>query len=209
MSKTLTDRTLALSGIFQSAYLVDQVARHGMLPQAEFETCLSSLFEMSPPSTEAVYGSRFEIKRGIQILIDQMQGDEDKRNVYIMRYAVNLLQLERKLSKHPAMLKKIADELDGAAHQIKHFGLTHSNVIARLADIYSQTISTLTPRIMVSGEDNHLQRCVHCCLLGSAQPYYGASAAATDGSCCFSGKNSLPAPGSSSHKKRPPSGGLF
>lgn len=157
MSKTLTDRTLALSGIFQSAYLVDQVARHGMLPQAEFETCLSSLFEMSPPSTEAVYGSRFEIKRGIQILIDQMQGDEDKRNIYIMRYAINLLQLERKLSKHPAMLKKIADELDGAAHQIKHFGLTHSNVIARLADIYSQTISTLTPRIMVSGEDNHLQ----------------------------------------------------
>lgn len=157
MSKTLTDRTLALSGIFQSAYLVDQVARHGMLPQAEFETCLSSLFEMSPPSTEAVYGSRFEIKRGIQTLIDQMQGDEDKRNIYIMRYAINLLQLERKLSKHPAMLKKIADELDGAAHQIKHFGLTHSNVIARLADIYSQTISTLTPRIMVSGEDNHLQ----------------------------------------------------
>lgn len=157
MSKTLTDRTLALGGVFQAAYLVDQVARRGQVPQAEFETCLSSLFEISPPNTEAVYGSRFEIRRGLQVLSEQMQGDEEKRNVYIMRYAVNLLHLERKLSKQPAMLKRIADGLDGASHQIKHFGLTHSNVIARLADIYSQTISTLSPRIMVSGENNYLQ----------------------------------------------------
>ncbi len=157
MNITLTDRTLALGGVFQAAYLVDQIARSGMLPQSEFETCLGSLFEISPPNTEAVYGSRFEIKRGLQVLSEQLQGDEDKRNPYIMRYAINLLQLERKLSKQAAMLKKIADGLDGATHQIKHFGLTHSNVVARLADIYSQTISTLTPRIMVSGENNHLQ----------------------------------------------------
>lgn len=157
MSKTLTDRTLALGGVFQAALLVDQVARRGMLPQSELETCLGSLFEMSPPNTEAVYGSRFEIKHGLQTLIEQLQGDEDKRNIYVMRYAINLLQLERKLSRQTAMLKVIADGLDGATHQIKHFGLTHSNVLARLADIYSQTISTLTPRIMVSGENNQLQ----------------------------------------------------
>ena len=157
MSKMLKDRTLALGGVFQAAYLVDQVAKRGMVSQAEFETCLSSLFEMSPPNTEAVYGSRFEIRRGLQTLSEQMQGDVDKRNIYIMRYAINLLQLERKLSKQPAMLKRIADELDGASQQVIHFGLTHSNVVARLADIYSQTISTMTPRIMVSGENNYLQ----------------------------------------------------
>lgn len=157
MSKTLTDRTIALGGVFQAAWLVDQVAKHGRLSPSEFETCLSSLFELSPPTTEAVYGSRFELKRGLQTLSEQLQGDDEKRNIYIMRYAINLLQLERKLNRQPAMLKQIADGLDGAAHQIKHFGLTHSNVVARLADIYSQTISTLSPRIMVSGENNHLQ----------------------------------------------------
>lgn len=157
MSKTLTDRTLALGGVFQASWLVDQVARRGMLPQSEFETCLSTLFEMSPASTEAVFGSRFEIKRGLQTLTEQLQGDEDKRNVYIMRYAINLLQLERKLSRQTAMLNKIAEELNGTTYQLKHFGLTHSNVVAHLADIYSQTISNLSPRIMVSGENNHLQ----------------------------------------------------
>jgi high frequency lysogenization protein len=148
---------MALAGVFQAAYLVDQVARRGMVAQAEFETCLSSLFETSPPSTEAVYGSRFEIKRGLQVMVEQMRGDEDKRNVYIMRYAVNLLQLERKLSRKPAMLKQIADGLESSSQQLKHFGLTHSNVIAHLADIYSHSLSTLSPRIMVSGENNQLQ----------------------------------------------------
>lgn len=157
MNKTHTDRSLALGGVFQAAYLVDQVARRGRAPEAEFETCLSSLFEMSPANTEAVYGSRFEIRQGLQTLSEQMAGEEDKRNVYIMRYAINLMQLERKLIKKPAMLKQIADELKGASQQVRHFGLTHSNVVARLADIYSQTLSTLTPRIMVSGEHNYLQ----------------------------------------------------
>lgn len=157
MSKTLSDKTLALGGVFQAAYLVDQVARRGMLPQSEFETSIGSLFEMSPATTEAVFGSRFEIKRGLQSLIEQLEGNDKQRNVYIMRYAINLLQLENKLRKQPEMLKQIADGLEGATHQLKHFGMTHSNVIARLADIYVNTISTLSPRIIVGGEHSHLQ----------------------------------------------------
>ncbi len=157
MSNSFNDRVLALGGIFQAAYLVDQVARRGMAPQAEYETSIGSLFEMSPLTTEAVFGSRFEIRRGLQTLAEQLEGNEAKRNVYIMRYAMGLLQLERKLSAKPEMLKQIADGLDGATHQLKHFGLTHANVIARLADIYVNTVSTLTPRIMVGGENNHLQ----------------------------------------------------
>lgn len=158
MSKSIHDRTLALAGVFQSAWLVDQVARTGMLPQSEYETTIGSLFEFSPASTESVFGSRFEIRRGIQTLIDQLEGQEDKRNAYVMRYAFGLIQLERKVSSNKVMLDKISSELESAQHQIRHFGLTHSNVVARLADIYSHTISTLAPRIMVSGENNHLQK---------------------------------------------------
>lgn len=158
MSKNIHDRTLALGALFQSAWLVDSIARTGMVPQAEYETCINSLFEFSPATTEAVYGSRFEIKRGLQVLIEQLEGDNAKRNLYIMRYVIGLIQLERKVSSNAEMLKRIGEELEGTSHQLQHFGQTHPNVIARLADIYSNTVSTLTPRIMVSGEDNHLQK---------------------------------------------------
>lgn len=158
MSKNINDRTLALGGVFQSAWLVDKVARTGILPQAEYETMIGSLFEFSPPTTEAVFGSRFEIRRGLQVLVEQLRAENDKRNLYVMRYAIGLIQLERKVSANSAMLNKIGDELKGASHQLRHFGMTHPNVIAHLADIYANTISTLTPRIMVSGEHNHLQK---------------------------------------------------
>lgn len=158
MSKSITDRTLALGALFQSAWLVDQIARTGTAPQTEYETCISSLFEFSPATTESVYGSRFEIKRGLQTLIEQMEGNNDQRSLYIMRYAIGLIQLERKVSTKPGMLATIGKELEGTSHQLRHFGQTHPNVIARLADIYANTVSTLTPRIMVSGENNHLQK---------------------------------------------------
>ncbi|MFO7594489.1 MAG: DUF489 family protein, partial [Pseudomonadota bacterium] len=137
MSKNILDRTLALGALFQSAWLVDQVARTGMVPQAEYETCISSLFEFSPATTEAVYGSRYEIRRGLQTLIEQLEGDSEKANLYIMRYVIGLIQLERKISRKPAMPAKIRDELEGARHQLLHFGQTHPNVIGRLADIYA------------------------------------------------------------------------
>jgi high frequency lysogenization protein len=74
-----------------------------------------------------------------------------------MRYAIGLIQLERKLARQPEMLQTISQELEDTGHQLRHFGLTHTNVIARLADLYANTISTLGPRIMVSGENNQLQ----------------------------------------------------
>ncbi len=155
--KNINDRTLALAGVFQSAWLVDQVARTGKVPQPEYETIIGSLFEFSPVNTEAVFGSHYEIRRGLQTLAEQLESREETRNLYIMRYAIGLLILERKLAAQPAMLQKIGNDLESAGHQIRHFGLTHENVIARLADIYSHTISTLTPRIMVSGENSYLQ----------------------------------------------------
>jgi high frequency lysogenization protein len=155
--KNINDRTLALAGVFQSAWLVDQVSRTGKVPQSEYETIIGSLFEFSPVNTEAVFGSHYEIRRGLQTLVEQLESREETRNLYIMRYAIGLLILERKLGAKPAMLQKIGNDLENAGHQIRHFGLTHENVIARLADIYSHTISTLTPRIMVSGENSYLQ----------------------------------------------------
>ena len=156
MSTSFSDRTLALAGVFQAAALVDKVARTGMLPQAEFETIIGSLFQIDPPNSEAVYGSRHEVRMGLIAMVEQFEGEESKRNIYLTRYAIGLLQLERRLARRGDMLSHIASELEAGGKQVQHFGLTHSNVIARLADVYTQTISKLKPRIMVSGENNHL-----------------------------------------------------
>ena len=56
------------------------------------------------------------------------------------------------------MLATVGKRLDKAIHQVEHFGSTHDNVIANLADIYTNTLSTFKFRIQVSGDFNYLQQ---------------------------------------------------
>jgi high frequency lysogenization protein len=69
---------------------------------------------------------------------------------------IALLHLQRKLQNNPAMLGQIADGIDRVKAQLEHYELTHPNVLANLAGIYSDTVSQLTPKIMVNGEQQHL-----------------------------------------------------
>lgn len=157
MKHSLDERVIALAGLFQAASLVNQVARTGSFPQPEFETLMRSLFVTSPVTAEEVYGSRLELGLGLRAIITQLGDDASLRNVDKTRYAANILQLERLLNKKQAVLQKIASELDSMQQQLEHFELSHSNITARLADIYLQNISPLGPRIMVSGEHNYLE----------------------------------------------------
>ena len=56
------------------------------------------------------------------------------------------------------MLDKISKGLQRAREQMSYFSLTHENVIASLAGIYQDTISTLLPRIIVQGEQSLLSQ---------------------------------------------------
>lgn len=157
MRHTLKEQVIALAALFQASSLVNQLARTGSLPQPEFETLMRSLFITSAEDAEEVYGSRLELGLGLRAVITQLGDDVSRRDTDKTRYTVNLLQLERLLSKKPAVLGEIAAELQSMEQQREHFELTHSNVTARLADIYVKHISTLGPRIMVSGENNYLE----------------------------------------------------
>ena len=157
MKHSLRERVIALAGLFQAASLVNQLARTGSLPQPEFESLIRSLFIDSPQDAEEVYGSRLEVELGLRAIITQLGDDASLRNTDKTRYAVNLLSLERLLNKRQEVLQQIASELESMKQQLEHFEIGHQNIMARLADIYLKNISTLGPRIMVSGENNYLE----------------------------------------------------
>jgi high frequency lysogenization protein len=96
------------------------------------------------------------VSLGARQLIGQLTGDV-KRNSELTRYAIQLLQLERKLSRNPAMLKRISEGIALARSRLEHFPMLHPNILAQLAELYSNTVSRLQPRIIVHGEPLHLQ----------------------------------------------------
>ena len=152
------EQTLALAGVMQSARLVQQLARDGKISGAAMETSLETLFKIDSRNVIDVYGSVAGITTGLRTLHKQMSGDTSQQDLEITRYVISLLHLERKLSRNPTMLKKIADELQRIQGQMNYFSLMHENVLASMGALYQETISTMMPRILVQGEPSYLSQ---------------------------------------------------
>jgi len=155
MTKSLHDRTIALAGVYQAAYLVHQIATRGMTDSAALEASINSVFKLDAPSTEAVFGDVGGVITGLSTLKRQLS-EKHADTMQITQYVVTLLHLERKLARQPAILERIATGIRQAQQQAEHFSVTHENVLANLADTYKNTISTLTPRVLVQGEHGYL-----------------------------------------------------
>ncbi|MCM8857468.1 MAG: high frequency lysogenization protein HflD [Candidatus Thiodiazotropha sp.] len=151
-----SDRAIALSGIYQAASLVQQVARKGLASADSIAANIHSLFQIDASSVTDVYGGLDSITPGLRLAYRQLNGDEARDNE-LTRYLLGLIQLERKLSHHQDRLDKIKLDITNTAKRLAHFPATHSNILGALADIYAVNISNLTPRIMVSGEPVYLQ----------------------------------------------------
>lgn len=154
--KSDRDRCIALAGVFQAAHMAASIAEQGMTDSSALEASIHSLFKIDAESVEGVYGGLQGVESGLR-LIQQQLGEKRTDNVLVTQYVIALLHLERKLSKNSAMQQQIQAGIRSAEERIAHFHLLHPNIIAQLADIYTQTISTLKPRIMVKGEPLHLQ----------------------------------------------------
>jgi len=156
MSRSINDSTLALAGIFQAAQLVKQVAGQGRVREDALETCIKSILEVDPASTEAVFGGRYRLATGLRIICEQFGGGEKKDYFEITKYVISIMHLEKKLAKRREMLQDLSEGIEKVRSKVEHFDYVHDNIIASLADLYVNTISTLTPRIIVKGEHGYL-----------------------------------------------------
>lgn len=150
------DRLTALAGIYQAVACVMRIARTGSADSAAMEPCIHSLFQVDAPTVAAVYGAPGAVANGARQIIAQLTG-KPERNLELTRYVVNLLKLERSLSRRAELLARIGQGIEAAGQKREHFALLHPNLLAHFADLYSETLSHLQPRILVRGEPLHLQ----------------------------------------------------
>lgn len=156
MPHTLADRTLALAALFQSAHLVQQIARRGQASDSDVETSLGSLFHIDADSTAGIYGGPQALGSGLRVLQARLGSGGNADELQVTRYVVALLHLERKLVRHATMLETLRIGIGRIRNQLNYFPVTHNNVVAALAELYQATVSTLQPRIMVRGEPTYL-----------------------------------------------------
>ena len=158
----MKERTMALAGIFQAAELVRQAANHGTWSGYAADTCLESLLAIEADSVDEIYGGPAHLRLGAETLVAVLQGD--RRHLESLGYAVSIMQLESRFRKDASVQNKVGEELLRIAqidssednqeleeHERLDLQAEH------IATLYSNTISKMTPRIVVNGKPQHLQ----------------------------------------------------
>jgi high frequency lysogenization protein len=153
------EQLIALGGVFEAAFLVDQVARTGQISEGALSCMLGSLMVRDPKTTLDVYGGDdINLRNGYRALLSALERDPTTLQREPLRYALAMLGLERKLAKRDDMLETIGKPLDQIQQQVQHFGLVHENVIAASGGLYQDTLSTFRQRIQVHGDMRNLQQ---------------------------------------------------
>jgi len=153
---SINDRALAFAGILQALQLVQHSAHGKPCDLTSMQASLGSILVIDSASVETVYGGIDKLRTGLILLKTQLMGGQRKPDPELSRYLITLLHLERKLSKRADLLDRLRAGIERAQTQAEHFDIVHDNLVASLADTYSNTVSTLQPRIMVNGQPERL-----------------------------------------------------
>lgn len=150
------ERVLALAGVFQGVALAHQLANDGRCDEGMLASSLASVFRIDAPSVVGVFGTVSDVRLGLRTLVAQL--DDDQRDINVMRMAATVLRLERTFSGRSSLQKQLQEGIIAAQRQVDHYGIDHPMIAARLAALYTDVISPLRPRVMVSGQPLHLQQ---------------------------------------------------
>ena len=153
----MKERTLALAGVFQATELVRQAAHHGTWSGYAASSCLHSLFQLESESTAEIYGGVAKMRLGVETILAVLQGDNDHSDS--LRYAVGLLQIEKKFRRSGKLQAEVGNRLADIANDGVELD-QHEREDLQAHDIsglYSDTISKLPPRIVVNGKPQYLK----------------------------------------------------
>lgn len=168
------DRILALAGMFQAARLVQKLAREGRTEKAAFASSVRSVLMIDAGTAAEVYGGVRGVALGLKLLRDKLSGSAEPSDLELAKYVISMLQLEAALKRRPEVGEAIRAGIRAAETQMSLFqgeadeeeeereeaeqdeDTVHPRLVDLLAELYTQTLSTLNPRIMVSGEHGHL-----------------------------------------------------
>jgi high frequency lysogenization protein len=157
LTHSTEDQVIALAAVFQSASLVDRLAKTGSVPEEPFQVLMESILKTDVDSTMEIYGDRFSLQPGLRDLTAVLDKKNDRSKVEIVRYSLTLLFLEGKLNKRTDMLSFMSQRITQIQAQTRHFEIIHPTIIGAFASLYKDTISTFPQRIQVTGESKFLR----------------------------------------------------
>lgn len=149
---------LALAAISQAVQQVQKVAWKGEWDEADTLPLINSVFVTDPPSIVDLYSGSASLTSGLRILRAQLDpSTSSERNSEFGRYMANLLTLQKQFMNNAEVQSILTSRIEHTRRLLDYDDMMSPNVIASLADAYSQSISNLPLRIQVHGKPEVLQ----------------------------------------------------
>ncbi len=156
MNQEIINKTIALSGIHQALINVQNIAWHGLHQHEDIDVCLYSLFQTDPESFAEVYGGIAHLRSGLQALRSSFTNKRDKLALERAKYMVSLMLLSKNLQKNKGLSDQVKTTLSLLEEASTQLDTQRDYIIERLAQLYQNAISPLTPRVIIYGEPQHL-----------------------------------------------------
>jgi high frequency lysogenization protein len=155
--RPLPDRVLALAGVVQAASLVSDTANGAAVDESSQRATLESILKTESRDVPEVFGGLAGVRLGLRKLTELLGPERTPHDLTILRYSLSLLQLQAKVMRDGTLRKILDESIARGREQVRHFGLTHGNVLANLADSYARTAGSFEPRILVTGDAQKLR----------------------------------------------------
>lgn len=157
---------IALAGVSQAALWAHQLATRGSYDVQRVERAVASILCTDPDSAADVFGGMADgpvpgIDEGLTLLRTQLGGPPLQMSRSEMtlttRYFGQLLRLSARVLKRGDVLARISEGIQRARDSARVLSDSHDSTVAGLADVYSENISAIAPRIMIQGNPRFLQ----------------------------------------------------
>lgn len=148
MTNDLRGQTIALAAVMQSAILVDRFAKLHEYSEQEAKGLINSIFVTDPQNLTEVYDGLHNVAIGLAAL-----ANNERLSKEVMVYFNAMLVLQKRLRAQTSYLNIMGSGIENIRGRLVHFPMMHENIQMALADLYTQTISKLTPRVYVKGTD--------------------------------------------------------
>lgn len=152
-------QVIALAGAAQSALWVHELAQTGRYQEPRLARAVDAILCTDPETAEAVFSGVGGVADGLRVLAAQLGQQTDVLPAaelsVITRHMGQLLRLAGKVQHNRRMLDTLTEGIQRAKrHQA--LGADARAGVPGLAELYTQTVSKLKPRIMVQGRPAHL-----------------------------------------------------
>lgn len=149
------EQVCALGAWALAVQAVHEVAARGRDERGALAVLMPSVVRFDQALVRDYYVCGAVLNEGLAVLSDFMGREADAE---VLKYGMQVLFLEKMLSKNAALMRVLRSRLAGLQRQAAHFSPDHESVVAQAASVYQATVGQAGARIMVSGNPRFLQQ---------------------------------------------------